>query len=73
MIADVGDVDDVRMSDDGPRAALREGTARRRLVFEELPAEDLDGDALLERLVVRGVDVAHSARADPTMDLVVAD
>ena len=66
--AEVGDVDDVLVPDLRRRLGLDQEPLDRGGVLRVLLLEHLDGDALVDDGVARGVDEAHAALADHRLD-----
>src|ERR1700737_4949548 len=73
MHGDFEDLDDVRVSDGGRRAALSDEARRSDCSPREVLVEHFDRDVLTQRRVPRLIDGCHSARAERSYDLVRAD
>jgi len=70
--ADVVDRDHVRMRQPGERLGLAQHPRRRARRAGLARPHHLERDAAVEVGVVRGVDDAHAARADPLLDVEVS-
>ena len=72
VAARVVDLDDVGMPEPRGDAHLAQEAARRLAVVGVLGPEDLERELALRHLVRDEVDRAHTARAEPTLDAVLA-
>ena len=73
VFADVEDRDDVRMGQAGGRLRLPVEPRPDVGIVVEIGRQDLERDVAAHRFVMRAVDDAHGAAADPLDDLVAAD
>ena len=71
-LAEVGDVDDVRMADARRRLRLLDEARDRRLVAHDLALEHLDRERALDHGVLDGEHDAHAALADLALHVVAA-
>ncbi len=65
QLAEVFDRDDVAVADGGGGARLLAEASHRLLVGEDLAAQELDRDALLDVDVLGGIHLAHAALTEP--------
>ena len=72
-LAEVDDVDDVRVADVVHRLRFMEETRDDVLLRGQLLEQDLDGNTLADERVLAEVDGAHAALAELGLDLIIPD
>ena len=72
-LAEVGDVDDVRVIDQARRARLAQEALDRFVAAAVTLVEDLHGNFLTDVDVLAAIDDTHAAAADDLVQLVLAD
>ena len=70
LLADVEDLNDVRMVEPGGEAGLAREPLPHLVVAGEVVGEELDGDFAIELQVAGAVDGRHAAVAEPVLELV---
>ena len=70
VLADVKDLDDVRVVEPGGEARLAREPLAHLVVAGEVVGEELDGDLAVELQVTGAVDRGHAAVAQPVLELV---
>ena len=70
QVAEVRDVDDVRVADARRGLRFLQEAVEDLAILCQIGAEDLHGDLLVDHLVAREIDEAHPAFAEQLLDLV---